>query len=413
MKMQRYQARDMRQAMAQIRAEQGPEAVILSTQRTADGVVVCAAVDFDFTEPLAGTPMQDAEPSFEQALAHERSTNAPRPEIRAASEGTTAPDRAAAASLAAATMLQQNVSDEIRSLRMLLESQVAALAWNDFTRRQPLKARVLEELANIGLARDTALQVVGELPDGLDAEQASRLPLAQLSRRIQVARSEALERGGVLALVGPNGAGKTTTLAKFATRWVLERGARELGLVTMDRERFGSQEQLLALGRVLGVPALVVDGSDGVHQALDRLRDRRLILIDTPGFSARSDRLEAELGVLAKNDSGIEVALVLPGSLQAGSLEECVARFAALRPAHCVLTKLDEATSLGGAVSTLARTGLPVSWLCHGACVPEDIEQARAHQLVARAVKLARKSGANADEDMLARRFGGLAHAVA
>lgn len=413
MKMQRYHARDMRQAMAQIRAEQGPEAVILSTQRTAEGVVVCAAVDFDFTETLATAAGPEPAPSFEQALAQERNAGVARTEGRAASEGMPAPDRAAAASLAAAALLQQNVSDEIRSLRELLESQVAALAWNDFTRRQPLKARVLEELTNIGLARDIALQVVGELPDGLDAEQASRLPLAQLSRRIQVARSEALERGGVLALVGPNGAGKTTTLAKFATRWVLERGARELGLVTMDRERFGSQEQLLALGRVLGVPALVVDGSDGVHQALDRLRDRRLILIDTPGISARSDRLEAELGVLASNDSGIEVALVLPGSLQAGSLEECVARFATLRPGHCVLTKLDEATSLGGAVSTLARTALPVSWFCDGPCVPEDIEQARAHQLVARAVKLARKSGASADEDMLARRFGGLAHAVA
>jgi flagellar biosynthesis protein FlhF len=413
MKMQRYHARDMRQALAQIRAEQGPEAVILSTQRTGDGVVVCAAVDFDFTE--AAAPAATPAPSFERALAQEqRTATEEHVELRATTnEKPATAERSAAAALAAASQLQNSVSDEIRSLRELLESQVAALAWNDFTRRQPLKARVLEELTNIGLSRDIALQVVGELPDGIDAEQASRLPLAQLSRRIKVARSEALERGGVLALVGPNGAGKTTTLAKFATRWVLERSSRELGLITMDRERFGSQEQLLALGRVLGVPALVADGSDGVQQALDRLRDRRLILIDTPGLSARSDRLVAELGGLARKDSGIEVGLVLPGSLQAGSLEECVTRFSTLGPSHCVLTKLDEATSLGGAVSTFARTGLPVSWLCHGARVPEDIEQARAHQLVTRAVRLARGTGASADEDLLARRFGGLAHAVA
>jgi flagellar biosynthesis protein FlhF len=104
---------------------------------------------------------------------------------------------------------------------------------------------------------------------------------------------------------------------------------------------------------------------------------------------------------------------VLPSSLQAGSLDECATRFGVLHPAHCVLTKLDEATSLGGVLSTLTRAGLPVSWLSQGPRVPEDIEPARAHQLVARAVKLARNSGASADEDLLARRFGGLVNAAA
>jgi len=197
MKMQRYHARDMRQALAQIRAEQGPDAVILSTQRTDDGVVVCAAVDFDFTE---AAPASTPAPSFEQALERQqqRLATEERVELRATTHEQPATSaHSAAVALAAATQLQNSVSDEIRSLRELLESQVASLAWNDFTRRQPLKARVLEELTNIGLSREIALQVVGELPDGLDAEQASRLPLAQLSRRIRVARSEALERGGV------------------------------------------------------------------------------------------------------------------------------------------------------------------------------------------------------------------------
>jgi flagellar biosynthesis protein FlhF len=403
MKMQRYHARDMRQALARVRAEQGPDAVILSTQRTADGVVVCAAIDFDFTEPAgANTDVVAAAiaPAEDLRRLADDSVTLARPVVAEESEVEVPPE-------------PSNIGDEIRSLRHLLESQVAALAWNDFTRRNPLKARVLEELTNIGLSRELALQVVGELPEGLDAEQASRLPLAHLARHIPVTRSEALERGGLLALVGPNGAGKTTTLAKFATRWVLERGPRELAIVTTDRDRFGSQEQLQALGRVLGVPALVIDSIDQLAPTLDRLRDRRLVLIDTPGLNARSERLDDELGPLADPARGIEIALVLPASLQAGSLEECAARFGALRTAHCVLTKIDEATSLGGVLSAVAKARLPVSWLCQGPRVPEDIEQARAHQLVARSVKLARRAGANADEDLLARRFGGLVNAAA
>ncbi len=413
MKMQRYHARDMRQALARIRAEQGPDAVILSTQRTTDGVIVCAAVDYDFSEAPAVAADPAAAPPLPHVAEDVVALQPPARAPRTAPASVEAELRLGDADGDEAVVSPDAVRAEIRSLRKLLESQVAALAWNDFTRRQPLKARVLEELTNVGLARELSLQIVAELPDALDAEQASRLPLAHLTRRVPTAAGGVLERGGVMALVGPNGVGKTTTLAKFATRWVLERGPREIALVSTDRDRFGAQEQLQALGRVLGVPALIAEGRSELAATLDRLRDRRLVLIDTPGINPRSDRLDLELGALGELRNDIEIALVMAASAQAGALEETALRFGTLRPSHCVLTKVDEATSLGGALSTLVRAGLPVSWLCVGPRVPEDIEAARAHQVVARAVKLARKSGANADEDLLARRFGGLLNAAA
>jgi flagellar biosynthesis protein FlhF len=392
MKMQRYLAKDMRQALAQIRAQQGPDAVILSTQRTPEGVMVCAAVDYEFS------PEPAAEPVVAPAPADEA-----RPR-------TTVPMPPPADSMRAE---MGAVGEEIRGLRRLLEIQVAALAWNDFTRRQPMKARVLEELTNVGLCREIALAVVNDLPEDLDAERASGLPLAHLARRVLTTTSPTLEHGGRLALVGPNGVGKTTTLAKLATRWVMEHGPRDVALVTTDRDRFGSHEQLLSLGRLLGVPAFITDSPAELGGLLERLHERRLVLIDTPGLNPRSERFTEELGGLCGGGADIEIALVLAASAQAGSLEEAVARFAALRPAHCVLTKVDEATSLGGAISALARSALPVAWLCKGTRVPEDIEPARAHHLVVRAVELARTSGATVDEDLLARRFGGLCNAAA
>ena len=94
-------------------------------------------------------------------------------------------------------------------------------------------------------------------------------------------------------------------------------------------------------------------------------------------------------------------------------LEDGARRLRELEPAAVVLTRLDEAASLGGALSALIRARLPVALLADGPRIPEDLRPARAHQLVARAVELARESGASADEDLLAHRFGGIGNAAA
>ena len=87
-------------------------------------------------------------------------------------------------------------------------------------------------------------------------------------------------------------------------------------------------------------------------------------------------------------------------------------RYAPANPACVVLTKLDEAASLGGAISALIRARVPVSYVSEGQRVPEDLRPARALELVSTAVRLAKTSGAAADEDLLRRRFGKSAHAI-
>lgn len=386
MRMKRYLAADTRQALQRVRAEQGPDAVILSTRRTAGGVEVCAAVDYEY-----GAMPEQAAPAPTSAPVAERDDApwAAMPAVRG-----------------------DGVGGEIRSLRQLLETQVAALAWNDYSRREPRRARVLEDLTQLGLARDLALGLLDELPTDADPAQLERLPYALLARRIPVVSDDVVARGGILALVGPHGAGKTTTVAKLATRWVLEHGTRGMVLMSMDRDRFGSTEQLQALGRVLGVPTFAVEGAAAFRRTLDSLGPQRMVLLDTGGIAPRSERLATELAPLAEVPD-LEVGLVLAASAQAGAIEEAVACYGAVRPTHCVLTRLDEATSLGGALSALIRARLPLAWLGNGPRVPDDLEAVRSHQLVARAVRLARHTGATADEDLLARRFGGHVHAAA
>lgn len=103
---------------------------------------------------------------------------------------------------------------------------------------------------------------------------------------------------------------------------------------------------------------------------------------------------------------------MLPASAQGGVIEDAVTH---LGPAAdcCALTRIDEAVSLGGVLSALARTGLPIAYACEGPRIPEDLRPARAHQLVARAVELARAAQGCADDDLLARRYGRSVHAAA
>jgi flagellar biosynthesis protein FlhF len=91
-------------------------------------------------------------------------------------------------------------------------------------------------------------------------------------------------------------------------------------------------------------------------------------------------------------------------------MDEAVKRFAPANPSCCLITKMDEAASLGGVLSVLIRTRLPVAYVSGGQRVPEDLAPARALDLVAQAVQLARTNQASVDEDLLRRRFGRKTH---
>ncbi len=373
MKIIRHTAPDIRQALRAVREQLGEEAVILSSRRSAQGVEITAAVDFD-----AGRLEAAAVPA------------APPPAAEAAA---------------------QDMGSELKSLRRILETQLAQLAWNERARRHPVHAELLRELTEIGIGQDLADHLIGQLPAEVDLARGRRLALGGLSQYLLVTGDRWLEDGGRIAFVGATGVGKTTMLAKLAVRWILRHGPKELALVASDTVRIGAQDQMLALGQLLGVPVHVPERFEALPELLARLGGHRLVLIDTPGTSVRDAQLTARLAVLAECAARIESALVLAASTQAGALEETVKRFSPLKPASCLLTKLDEAASLGGAISALIRARLPVSYVSEGQRVPEDLCPARALELITHAVRLAQSSGAAADEDLLRRRFGRLSHA--
>jgi flagellar biosynthesis protein FlhF len=398
MNIKTYTAKDMRSALRRVREEQGPDAVILSTRHLPEGVEVSVAIEAQLQESAINVFV-------------------PAPAAVAAGAPAPAPIATVARDIclvSEAAGTDPRIGDELRGMRHLLEWQLSQLAWNDLTRRAPAAAELLKELTAVGITAPLAAALLAEVPDGVAFEDAQRRVLAQLARRLSVTGDELLDNGGRVVFVGPTGVGKTTGIAKLAARWVMRHGMRHIALVSLDDQRFGAEEQLRVLGRLLGVECYTLTDVAQLPQLLARLPDCRMVLIDTAGVAPRDPSLEARASqfkdIVAQ--IGAQTWLTLSAGSQAAVLEESVQRFAAFQPSAVLLTKLDEAASLGGALSALIGAGLPVSYVAEGPRIPEDLAPARAHQLVARAVYLAQATDASAGDELLARKFGKVAHAI-
>src|SRR3954466_13169957 len=314
MKIKRYQAPDMRQALRQVRDAQGPEAVILSTRRVNGGVEVVAAVDFDVAEEgvdnyaresthATQAPPQNVVTTAQLKRSALTARDMAESDRRREAQSGAADFAALAHRLTEAadpeSSMGEGVSEELRTLRRMLETQLATLAWNDLSRRSPIQTELLKQLTVLGLAHDLAAELVSQLPARLELAEAQRIALALLARRIGTAEERWLDKGGVVAMVGATGVGKTTMVAKLAARWVLRHGPRDLALISTDSVRIGAQEQIHTLGRLIGAPAYAIDGAHELPDLLDHLSSRRMILIDTAGLSQRDSRLASELTTLA------------------------------------------------------------------------------------------------------------------
>ncbi|MEO8065114.1 MAG: flagellar biosynthesis protein FlhF [Pseudomonadota bacterium] len=418
MKIQRYLAKDMRSALTQVREALGPDAVILSSGKVGDEVEVVAAIDYDSQratlapDPRARTPAPTVSRIIEPNVRSVDFSNLKRassqlsPEVAqfGSHEDDAPPKRQAPAA-------EASLAEEVKGMRRMLEAQLATLTWNDMSRRSPLQAAMLKELARLGLSNDLSQSLARKIPNDLNFTAARRFALATIARTVQVTGDRWLEEGGRVAFAGPAGAGKTTLIAKLAARWVLRHGPRRIALVSADAVRIGAHEQMHMLGRLLGVTAHTVYDIAELPELLAGLAGQRLVLIDTAGASPRDPELARRLRLLQQmQQEKIESTIVLPASTQAGTIDEVLNRFSLATPTSVCITKVDEAVSLGGILSALVRTKLPAAYVSDGQRVPEDLEPARAHSLVARAVDIAHRNNATPDDETMQRRISGAEH---
>ena len=280
---------------------------------------------------------------------------------------------------------QQDMMNELRSMKGMIEERFGALAFMEKLQRQPAQARLTQKLIDCGFSP----ALIRKLAEGMGPDVTDEMAWAAsvLERNLLSAdREPPLEdQGGVYALVGATGVGKTTTTAKLAAAFATRYGASHLGLITLDAYRVGAHEQLRAYGRILGVPVHTAHDRASLEDLLELLSAKKMVLIDTAGMAQRDTRTRELLDMLGHRS--IHKLLVVNSAAQGETIEDVLISYRANTCRGVVLSKMDEAVKLGPALDALIRHKLTVLGVANGQRVPEDWHRLSSNALMHRALR--------------------------
>ena len=413
MNVKKFTAATSRDALRKVREALGPDAVILSN-RPVDGIVEILALANDDVASMASPSPESGMDAPRPSLQHlEPVQAAPAPAQapqsyanRRAAQPEPAFDMAAMTSMMSAAIAQAKHSaasemsgmmNEIRAMRGQMETQLAELSWGATQQREPQKAAVLRELLAAGFSITLARYLVDKMPAGKDPAEAMKWMKTVLARNLTTMadEDEMLNKGGVFALVGPTGVGKTTTTAKLAARCVMRHGPEKLALITTDAYRIGGHEQLRIYGKILGVMVHSVKDEADLRIALKELRNKHTVLIDTVGVSQRDQMVTQQVAMLSETGADVKRLLCLNSTSTNETLNEVVRAYQGSGLAGCIMTKLDEAASIGNVLDVVIRQKLNLYYISTGQRVPEDLHLADRAMLVDRAFRSGRAAGSD------------------
>ncbi len=410
MKVKRFFAQSMSEALKQVSEQMGPDAVILSNRRVDGGVEIVTALDYD--ENMArqrlgeqaetatnGSRLAEMQADQHRRLEDElgrsrdriRDVREKRAQAGAGYAGASVAELSDAAMadaeepIARSTGGTSGYSDELAQMRAEISSLRDLMHGRAVEPAKPasnaVQQRLAERLQEFGVSSDLAASLSRRHKGGR-LDEGWKQSLKMLATGVRTAREEWLDEGGVYALVGPTGSGKTTTIGKLAARYVLRHGADSLALVTTDRYRVAAHEQLFVFGRILNVPVRVVDESHSLDSILDELSDRHMVLIDTAGLTSSDKGYEEQLSELAQSHHNVRTHLVVSATSQPRIMKSVWHCYKMANLAGCVMTKIDEALTLGESLGFVMETGLPVAYYTDGQKIPEDLHHAEAVPLV-------------------------------
>ncbi|MFC7299388.1 flagellar biosynthesis protein FlhF [Herminiimonas aquatilis] len=400
MNVKKFTASTSRGAWSLVREALGPDAVILSNRAVEDGVEILALAGEDMAalaEPMVEKAISEttlAALSPKHKLTHAQPAPLAIPAPAVASESVPAAPVSQSALGDINTAELHDVMKEIRSMRGMLEMQLAELAWTDQHKREPAKSSVLREMLAAGFSASLSRYLIERMPANASKDSGMEWIKTILTRNLATIgnENEILEKGGVYALVGPTGVGKTTTTAKLAARCVMRHGPGKLALITTDGYRIGGYEQLRIYGKILGVMVHSVKDEADLRIALDELKGKHTVLIDTVGVSQRDQMVAEQIAMLSGAGSQVKRLLCLNATSTGETLNEVARSYMGDGLAGCILTKLDEAATIGSALDVVIRQKLNLYYVANGQRVPEDLHVANQQYLVDRAFKLKRET---------------------
>jgi flagellar biosynthesis protein FlhF len=360
LKIKRYEASNMEEAISKVKTDLGPEAIILHTRRLQKSwpmsifrnstVEITAALDVNLMDNQGPNGHTTNHSTAISEVVEERLDllQTDMDEIKTlvktiAGQLSDPLFQEVPASFLDIyeTLISNKVDDELaRKIMQEVQDQLTSV-----------------ELANPSILRERALSEIAKL-----MPIASPLPADNDQQR-------------VIALVGPTGAGKTTTIAKLAAKYCLYEGKKAV-LISADTYRIAAVEQLKTYAEIIGAPIEIVFNNQDAREALEAHRDKDVVFIDTAGRSPLNEGQLNELAGLINVCTPDEVHLVLSVTTKLSDQMNAVNRFSIVPINRIVFTKLDESKTLGTMLNIVNRVKVPISYLTIGQNVPEDIKTA-------------------------------------
>lgn len=253
---------------------------------------------------------------------------------------------------------------------------------------------LLTHLEKQGLSASFTTQIGEEIYNRMKAEKKDFTQEEQSLITTQFLEKEIgnLPFGGIsfdkkfINVLGPTGVGKTTTIAKIAARALLE-NKKKIGFITTDTYRIAAIEQLRTYANLLQAPVEVAYNSQDFEKAINKLADRDLIFIDTAGRNYKEVKFVEDLTRLIDFSLDMESFLVLSMTSKEQDMKIIIEQFNQFAVEKFIFTKMDETSSIGPLFNLMKDYGIGTAYYTDGQEVPEDITEANSKKLIALLLK--------------------------
>lgn len=388
MKIQKYIARDMPEAMKRIRAELGNDAVILHSKVIYKGgflglfkkrnIEVLAAIDPSLSETSIPQQPKKREVRNPVLIKQPITNTKPIDEASMSKRVSDFPD--IAKQLDEINQNVQAFGDKSNNVSFSIPTPITKVV-NQLDKQEidpTIKNRMVKELVAKWYA-------AGENVAESDVfKWAQQLLLAEIS---SYSFGEVSLAKKYINVIGPTGVGKTTTLAKIAANIILKK-QKTVGFITTDTYRIGAIEQLKTYANILDVPLEVCYSMQDFEQATKKLESCDVILIDTAGRNFRNKKYVEDLMQVVDYKREMETLLVLSLTAKQRDLEEIYQQFSAIEIDSFVFTKLDETSSYGAMINLIVSCQKGVAYITTGQNVPDDIVPATPLKLVNKIIEV-------------------------
>jgi flagellar biosynthesis protein FlhF len=363
MKIKKFVAPSLPEALAKIKQDLGEEAVILKTRFNGGAgknknVEVTAAVD-----PAA---VAEAKPAAKERKAVTR-ISAPAPEKYSRIE--IEPEAASEPPAAAPNVIQtpsELLADIKRDLGLVKQVINGGLTQSLFGQPTGFQIELARQLVQRGVSEMVAVEAVRGITVDLEKLSDSNQVWAEVKFRLinMLSPGEPMKlfetSPTVIMLVGPTGSGKTSTAARLAFHHSIEKGLPAT-LISTDTFRADSREQLKLLSSVIGCQAVTLTTPEELAVAL-RSYKKGLIIIDTSGISTAKDIAELIPFIGAANPH--EIDLVVPADSSSRDIKKMINSHPDFKFDKLLITKLDQTRNRGGILSASRECDLKFSYQC-------------------------------------------------